>query len=72
MRIMTEKEFDALQAIMALSTGCHMLRELCDDVRHDIPDEMQDSFIQLRQVLDDLRNPAYDYVTSHISTYIDK
>ena len=68
---MTEKEFDTIQAITALRTGCHMLMELCEDVRYDIPNELQDSFIQLKQTLDDMRNPLYNYVTSHISAYID-
>lgn len=69
---MKEKEFDTIQALMALGTGCHMLSDLCDDVRYDIPDDIRDSFIYLTQVLDDMRNPIYDYITSHTSAYIDE
>ena len=65
MRIMTEREFNQLQVIISLRTGCEMLRNLYEEVRGDIPNELQDSFIELKAVLDDLRNPIFDYVESH-------
>lgn len=69
---MTKKEIDTIQAIIALSTGCHMLRELCDEVRYAIPDDLQDSFIQLKMLLDDMRNPIFDSITNRTSMFINK
>ena len=65
MRITTEKEFDQLQVIISLRTACRMLGNLYEEVQDYIPDEMRDSFIPLKQILDDLRNPIFDYVESH-------
>jgi hypothetical protein len=42
-----------------------MLRNLYEEVRGDIPNELQDSFIELKAVLDDLRNPIFNYVENH-------
>lgn len=66
---MTEKEFDKLKAVISLSTCCHTLRNLYEDLRDDIPDELQDLFIQLKVELDDLRNPIYDYIISHANIH---
>lgn len=68
---MTEKEFDGMNAITALYAGCLMLRNLYEDVRNDIPDELKDSFIELKQVLDDLRNPIYHYLAYNRSMCIE-
>lgn len=67
---MTEKEFDGLNAVIALYAGCHSLMNLYDEVRDDIPDELKDSFIGLKEVLDDLRNPIYDYLAYNRSMCI--
>ena len=67
---MTEKEFDGLNAVIALYAGCHSLMNLYDEVRDDIPDELKDSFIGLTEVLDDLRNPIYDYLAYNRSMCI--
>lgn len=69
---MTEKEFDEMHAITVLNTGCHMLRNLYEDVRGYIPDELQESFMQLKMFLDDLRNPIYNYMESNRNKYIGK
>lgn len=68
---MTEKEFDGLNAVIALYTGCHSLMNLYDEVRDNIPDELKDSFIGLKETLDDLRNPIYDYLAYNRSMCID-
>ena len=68
---MTEKEFDGMNATIALYAGCHALMNLYEDVRDDIPDELRDSFIELKNVLDDLRNPIYDYLAYNRSMCIE-
>lgn len=65
-------EFNTIQALTAVTTGCYMLKELTDDVRYDIPDEIQESFGALRRVLDEIQEQIQAYATSHKSTYIDE
>ena len=69
---MTLDEFNTIQSLTALTTGCYMLKELTDEVRCDIPDEIQESFGALRHVLDEIQEQAQAYATRHKSTYIDE
>lgn len=69
---MTLDEFNTLQTLTALTTGCYMLKELTDDVRCEIPDEIQESFGALRDILDEIQEQIQTYATSHKSTYIDE
>lgn len=69
---MTLDEFNTVQALTALTTGCYMLKELTDEIRGEIPDEIQESFRALRAVLDEIQEQIQTYATSRKSTYIDE
>ena len=69
---MTLDEFNTVQALTALTTGCYMLKELTVEMRCEIPDEIQESFGALRRVLDEIQEQIQAYATSHKSTYIDE
>lgn len=69
---MTLDEFNTLQTLTALTTGCYMLKKLTDEMQCEIPDEIQESFRALQAVLDEIHEQIQTYATSRKSTYIDE